>query len=154
MAQVYNFSSGSAMLPAEVLKLAQQELCDWHGLGTSVMEISHRGKEFIEVAEEAEQDFRALLNIPSNYKVLFCHGGGRGQFAGIPLNILGDKKVADVCGRRLLGGQRGRRGEEILHAERYRRENHRRRQARCEADERVAADPGSGLSAPLPERNH
>ncbi len=59
------------------------------------MEISHRGKEFIQVAEEAEQDFRALLNIPSNYKVLFCHGGGRGQFAGIPLNILGDKKVAD-----------------------------------------------------------
>ena len=95
MAQVYNFSSGPAMLPAEVLKLAQQELCDWHGLGTSVMEISHRGKEFIQVAEEAEQDFRALLNIPSNYKVLFCHGGGRGQFAGIPLNILGDKKVAD-----------------------------------------------------------
>lgn len=95
MAQVYNFSSGPAMLPAEVLKLAQQELCDWHGLGTSVMEISHRGKEFIQVAEEAEQDFRSLLNIPSNYKVLFCHGGGRGQFAGIPLNILGDKNVAD-----------------------------------------------------------
>jgi phosphoserine aminotransferase len=95
MAQVYNFSSGPAMLPAEVLKLAQQELCDWNGLGTSVMEISHRGKEFIQVAEEAEQDFRDLLNIPSNYKVLFCHGGGRGQFAGIPLNILGDKTVAD-----------------------------------------------------------
>lgn len=95
MAQVYNFSSGPAMLPAEVLKLAQKELCDWNGLGTSVMEISHRGKEFIKVAEEAEQDFRSLLNIPSNYKVLFCHGGGRGQFAGIPLNLLGDKTVAD-----------------------------------------------------------
>ncbi|MFG0814088.1 3-phosphoserine/phosphohydroxythreonine transaminase [Raoultella sp. FYR_9] len=95
MAQVYNFSSGPAMLPAEVLKLAQQELCDWHGLGTSVMEISHRGKEFIQVAEAAEQDFRDLLNIPSNYKVLFCHGGGRGQFAGVPLNLLGDKTTAD-----------------------------------------------------------
>ncbi|KNC91071.1 3-phosphoserine/phosphohydroxythreonine transaminase [Trabulsiella odontotermitis] len=95
MTQVYNFSSGPAMLPAEVLKLAQQELCDWHGLGTSVMEISHRGKEFIQVAEEAEKDFRDLLNIPSNYKVLFCHGGGRGQFAGIPLNLLGDKTTAD-----------------------------------------------------------
>lgn len=83
------------MLPAEVLKLAQQELRDWHGLGTSVMEISHRGKEFIQVAEEAEQDFRDLLNIPSNYKVLFCHGGGRGQFAGVPLNLLGDKTTAD-----------------------------------------------------------
>lgn len=104
MAQVFNFSSGPAMLPAEVLKLAQQELCDWHGLGTSVMEISHRGKEFIQVAEEAEQDFRDLLNIPSNYKVLFCHGGGRGQFAGVPLNLLGDKTTADyvdaVTGRR------------------------------------------------------
>ena len=54
MAQVFNFSSGPAMLPADVLKLAQQELCDWNGLGTSVMEVSHRGKEFIQVAEEAE----------------------------------------------------------------------------------------------------
>ncbi len=59
------------------------------------MEISHRGKEFIQVAEAAEQDFRDLLNIPSNYKVLFCHGGGRGQFAGVPLNLLGDKATAD-----------------------------------------------------------
>ncbi|MFW0765006.1 3-phosphoserine/phosphohydroxythreonine transaminase [Trabulsiella odontotermitis] len=95
MSQVYNFSSGPAMLPAEVLKQAQQELCDWQGLGTSVMEVSHRGKEFIQVAEEAEKDFRDLLNIPSSYKVLFCHGGGRGQFAGIPLNLLGDKTTAD-----------------------------------------------------------
>ncbi|MCE0810728.1 3-phosphoserine/phosphohydroxythreonine transaminase [Buttiauxella sp. S04-F03] len=95
MAQVYNFSSGPAMLPAEVLRRAQLELCDWQGLGTSVMEISHRGKEFIEVAEEAEKDFRDLLQIPSNYKVLFCHGGGRGQFAGVPLNLLGDKTTAD-----------------------------------------------------------
>ena len=76
MAQVFNFSSGPAMLPADVLKQAQQELCDWNGLGTSVMEVSHRGKAFIQVAEEAEKDFRDLLNIPSNYKVLFCHGGG------------------------------------------------------------------------------
>src|SRR5690606_36177051 len=95
MAQVFNFSSGPAMLPADVLKQAQQELCDWNGLGTSVMEVSHRGKAVIQVAEEAEKDFRDLLNIPSNYKVLFCHGGGRGQFAGIPLNLLGDKTTAD-----------------------------------------------------------
>ena len=58
MTQVYNFSSGPAMLPADVLRRAQQELCDWQGLGTSVMEISHRGKAFIQVAEEAEKDFR------------------------------------------------------------------------------------------------
>lgn len=95
MTQVFNFSSGPAVLPVDVLKQAQQELCDWQGLGTSVMEISHRGKEFIQVAKEAEADFRDLLNIPSNYKVLFCHGGGRAQFAGVPLNLLGDKTTAD-----------------------------------------------------------
>ena len=95
MAQVYNFSSGPAMLPVEVLRRAQHDLCDWNGLGTSVMEISHRSKEFIQVAEEAEQDFRDLLQIPSNYKVLFCHGGGRGQFSALPLNLLGDKTTAD-----------------------------------------------------------
>ncbi|EOW6722531.1 3-phosphoserine/phosphohydroxythreonine transaminase [Cronobacter dublinensis] len=95
MAQVYNFSSGPAMLPADVLRVTQEELRDWQGLGTSVMEISHRSKEFIQVAEQAEQDFRDLLQIPSNYKVLFCHGGGRGQFSAIPLNLLGDKTTAD-----------------------------------------------------------
>lgn len=83
------------MLPAEVLRRAQQELCDWQGLGTSVMEISHRSKEFIQVAEESEKDLRDLLQIPSNYKVLFCHGGGRGQFSGVPLNLLGNKTTAD-----------------------------------------------------------
>ncbi|MBK4714758.1 MULTISPECIES: 3-phosphoserine/phosphohydroxythreonine transaminase [Tenebrionibacter/Tenebrionicola group] len=95
MTQVYNFSSGPAMLPADVLKLAQQELRDWHGLGTSVMEISHRGKAFIQVAEDAERDLRDLMHIPANYRVLFCHGGGRGQFAALPLNLLGDKTTAD-----------------------------------------------------------
>ena len=95
MTQVYNFSSGPAMLPAEVLRRAEQELTNWHGLGTSVMEISHRSKEFIAVAEAAEQDFRDLLKIPSNYKVLFCHGGARAQFAAIPGNLLGDAKSAD-----------------------------------------------------------
>ncbi|KFC96607.1 phosphoserine aminotransferase [Leminorella grimontii ATCC 33999 = DSM 5078] len=83
------------MLPVEVLRQAQQELCDWQGLGTSVMEISHRSKEFMQVAETAEQDLRDLMKIPENYKVLFCHGGARAQFAAIPLNLLGDKTQAD-----------------------------------------------------------
>ncbi|ERL95636.1 hypothetical protein D910_00059 [Dendroctonus ponderosae] len=83
------------MIPAEVLRRAEQELCNWHGLGTSVMEISHRSKEFIQVAEESEKDIRDLMNIPSNYKVLFCHGGARAQFAAIPMNLLGDKSTAD-----------------------------------------------------------
>jgi len=95
MSQVFNFSAGPAMLPVEVLRRAEQELCNWQGLGTSVMEISHRSKEFIQVAEEAEKDFRDLLKIPSNYKVLFCHGGARAQFAAIPLNLLGNRTSAD-----------------------------------------------------------
>lgn len=95
MTQVYNFSSGPAMLPVEVLRRAEQELTNWRGLGTSVMEISHRSKEFIQVAEEAEQDFRDLLKIPANYKVLFCHGGARAQFAAVPGNLLGQATSAD-----------------------------------------------------------
>ncbi|MBK0033834.1 3-phosphoserine/phosphohydroxythreonine transaminase [Erwinia sp. S43] len=95
MSQVFNFSSGPAMLPVEVLRRAEQELCNWQGLGTSVMEISHRSKEFIQVAEEAEKDFRDLLKIPSNYKVLFCHGGARAQFAAVPMNLLGSHTTAD-----------------------------------------------------------
>ncbi|QBH95828.1 3-phosphoserine/phosphohydroxythreonine transaminase [Limnobaculum zhutongyuii] len=95
MAQVFNFSAGPAMLPVEVLRQAQQELCDWQGLGTSVMEISHRSKEFIQVAETAERDLRDLMKIPDNYKVLFSHGGARAQFAAIPLNLLGNATQAD-----------------------------------------------------------
>ena len=75
------------MLPAPVLEKAQQELLDWQGLGTSVMEVSHRGKHFIAMAEKSEQDLRTLMQIPDNYKVLFMHGGGRGQFAAVPQNI-------------------------------------------------------------------
>lgn len=95
MNQVFNFSAGPAMIPVEVLRRAEQELCNWHGLGTSVMEISHRSKEFIEVAKESEQDLRELLSIPDNYKVLFCHGGARAQFAAVPLNLLGAGASAD-----------------------------------------------------------
>lgn len=95
MNQVFNFSAGPAMLPAEVLRRAQQDLCNWHGLGTSVMEISHRSKEFLEVAHQSEQDLRELLSVPDNYKVLFAHGGARAQFAAVPLNLLGDAKRAD-----------------------------------------------------------
>ncbi|WP_279204241.1 3-phosphoserine/phosphohydroxythreonine transaminase [Obesumbacterium proteus] len=95
MTQVYNFSAGPAMMPVEVLRRAEQELCNWNGLGTSVMEISHRGKEFMQVAAQAEQDLRSLLKVPENYKILFCHGGARAQFAAVPLNLLGDNNSAD-----------------------------------------------------------
>ncbi|AZL85219.1 3-phosphoserine/phosphohydroxythreonine transaminase [Aliivibrio salmonicida] len=95
MEKVFNFCAGPAMLPVDVLAQAQKELVNWNGLGTSVMEISHRSKEFIKVAEESEQDLRDLLAIPDNYKVLFCQGGARAQFAAVPLNLLGDKTKAD-----------------------------------------------------------
>ncbi len=93
--QVYNFSAGPAPLPKAVLEQAKEELLNWNHLGTSVMEISHRGKDFIGLAEASEQDLRDLLVIPENYRVLFLQGGARGQFAAVPLNIKGNKTSAD-----------------------------------------------------------
>lgn len=93
--KIFNFSAGPAMLPIEVLKLAQEELCNWHGSGKSIMEISHRSKEFLEVAYTSEHDLRELLMIPENYKVLFCHGGARTHFAAIPMNLLGSATSAN-----------------------------------------------------------
>lgn len=87
MQTIYNFSAGPAALPKTVLERAQTELIDWNGQGTSVMEVSHRGKPFMAVAEKAEHDLRLLMNIPDNYKVLFLQGGGRGQFFSVPMNL-------------------------------------------------------------------
>ena len=83
------------MLPTAVIERAQQEMPDWNGSGMSVMEMSHRGKEFMSIATEAEQDLRDLMAIPDNYRVLFLQGGASSQFAMIPLNLLGDKAGAD-----------------------------------------------------------
>ena len=77
MSRVYNFSSGPAALPEQVLRQAQEELLDWRGTGMSVMEMSHRGKHFTEIAHTAERDFRDLLAVADNYKVLFLQGGTR-----------------------------------------------------------------------------
>jgi phosphoserine aminotransferase len=95
MTRVFNFSAGPAVLPEAVLQRAREELLDWHGSGMSVMEMSHRGKEFIAIAEKAEADLRELLGIPANYKVLFLQGGATAQFAMVPLNLLRGKKSAD-----------------------------------------------------------
>ncbi|MBA0902940.1 MAG: 3-phosphoserine/phosphohydroxythreonine transaminase [Candidatus Nitrotoga sp.] len=92
---VYNFSAGPAVLPHEVLEQARDELLDWHGSGMSVMEMSHRGKEFMGIAATAEADLRDLLAIPTNYKVLFLQGGAHLQFAMIPLNLLREKSSCD-----------------------------------------------------------
>jgi phosphoserine aminotransferase len=93
--RVFNFSAGPAVLPEDVLEQAAAEMLDWHGSGMSVMEMSHRGKEFIGIAAQAEKDFRELLKVPANYKVLFLQGGARLHFAAIPMNLLGGKKAAD-----------------------------------------------------------
>jgi phosphoserine aminotransferase len=87
--QVFNFSAGPAVLPKEVLQQAAAEMLDWHGSGMSVMEMSHRGPEFISIYEQAELDLRELLDVPANYRILFMQGGGLGQNAIVPLNLAG-----------------------------------------------------------------
>src|SRR5256714_7010494 len=93
--RVFNFSAGPAVLPEEVLAQGAAEMLDWHGSGMSVMEMSHRGKEFIAIAEQAEKDLRELLKVPENYKVLFLQGGATLQFGMVPMNLLGGKNSAD-----------------------------------------------------------
>ncbi len=95
MSRIFNFSAGPAMLPAEVVARAGDEMLDWHGSGMSVMEMSHRGKEFISIYEEAEHDLRELLGVPQTYKILFLQGGATLQFAQIPMNLLRGKGKAD-----------------------------------------------------------
>jgi len=93
--RVFNFAAGPATLPLEVLQQAREELTDWQGSGMSVMEVSHRGKAFIAVAEEAEALLRELLAVPSNYKVLFLQGGGTGQFSAVPMNLSTPESTVD-----------------------------------------------------------
>ncbi len=93
--RVFNFAAGPATLPLPVLEQVQAELPDWQGSGMSVMEVSHRSKAFIRVAEQAEQDLRELLAVPAGYKVLFLQGGATGQFAAIPLNLAGPDATVD-----------------------------------------------------------
>jgi len=95
MSRIYNFSAGPAMLPEEVLQQAREEMLEWQGSGMAVMEMSHRGKEFMSIAAQAEADLRELLAIPANYKVLFLQGGASSQFAMVPLNLLQGKSGAD-----------------------------------------------------------
>ena len=95
MPEIYNFSAGPAVLPAAVLEQARDELLDWHGSGMSVMEMSHRSKEYLSIAEQAEADLRELLSIPANYRVLFLQGGATSQFSMVPMNLLRGKQQAD-----------------------------------------------------------
>jgi phosphoserine aminotransferase len=95
MTRVFNFSAGPAVLPEAVLRQAADEMLDWHGSGMSVMEMSHRGKEFIAIHAETESLVRELLGVPANYKVLFLQGGAIGQNAFVPMNLLRGKASAD-----------------------------------------------------------
>jgi phosphoserine aminotransferase len=95
MSRLYNFGAGPAMLPAEVLARAGDEMLDWRGCGMGVMEMSHRGKEFMGIAAQAEADLRELLGVPANYKVLFLQGGATLQFAQVPMNLLRGRTGAD-----------------------------------------------------------
>lgn len=95
MSRIFNFSAGPAALPLPVLEQVQQEMTDWHGSGMSVMEMSHRGKEFMSIAEKAEASLRTVMEIPDHYKVLFLQGGASTQFAMVPLNLMGKSHRAD-----------------------------------------------------------
>ncbi len=113
MSRVYNFSAGPASISEDVLKQAQAEMLDWHGTGMSVMEMSHRGKAYMSIAEKAEADLREIMNIPSNYKVLFMQGGASTQFAAVPINLMGSNRKADY----ILTGQWSKKA--IAEAKRY-----------------------------------
>jgi phosphoserine aminotransferase len=93
--RIYNFGAGPAAMPVAVLERAREELVNWHHAGMSVMEMSHRGKEFVAIASEAEADLRALAGIPSNYKVLFLQGGASLHFSAVPMNLLRGRRKAD-----------------------------------------------------------
>jgi phosphoserine aminotransferase len=95
MERLYNFSAGPAVLPREVLEQARDELVNWQGCGMSVMEMSHRGKEYMGIQAQAEADLRELMGIPANYKVLFLQGGASSQFAMVPMNLLRGNASAD-----------------------------------------------------------
>jgi len=117
MKRVFNFSPGPAMLPEPVLRKAQAELLDWQGSGMSVMEVSHRGTDFVEFAARSERALRELLGVPERYKVLFLQGGATLQFAAVPLNLAPPGSVADY----VVTGNWGEKA--VQEAERYIRVN-------------------------------
>jgi phosphoserine aminotransferase len=93
----YNFSAGPAILPKEVLRQVQSELIDWHGTGMSVIEMSHRGKQYLPILDEAENDLRNIFSIPKNYKVLFLQGGAITQNFMVPMNLLAGRSASYVA---------------------------------------------------------
>ncbi|MGY1424656.1 3-phosphoserine/phosphohydroxythreonine transaminase [Lysobacter sp. A289] len=134
MSRAYNFSAGPATLPETVLQQAREELLEWRGAGASVLELSHRGPEFMQVAAEAEADLRRLLSIPDDYAVLFLQGGATTQQALIPLNFAAPGQIADYV-------VTGHWGVTAM------------KQAQCCVDVRIAADGASGGFRAIPTRD-
>eukprot|EP00420_Gonyaulax_spinifera_P036894 CAMPEP_0197885922 /NCGR_PEP_ID=MMETSP1439-20131203/15480_1 /TAXON_ID=66791 /ORGANISM="Gonyaulax spinifera, Strain CCMP409" /LENGTH=139 /DNA_ID=CAMNT_0043505683 /DNA_START=85 /DNA_END=501 /DNA_ORIENTATION=+ len=93
--RIYNFSAGPSMMPLEVLEDVQREMVNYKGCGMSVMEMSHRSKEFMQIATEAEKNLRDIFGVPDDYKVIMAQGGATLQFSSVPLNMLGTKLKAD-----------------------------------------------------------
>ncbi|MBH97873.1 MAG: 3-phosphoserine/phosphohydroxythreonine aminotransferase [Rhodospirillaceae bacterium] len=114
MERVYNFSPGPAALPTEVLNKAKEELLNWQDQGMSVMEVSHRGKPFVEYAAKSEVTLRELLSIPENYKVLFLQGGASLQFAAVPLNLTNASQKADYVVTGNWGKKAAKEAERFL----------------------------------------
>ncbi len=133
--RVFNFAAGPATLPLEVLEQARDEMVDWQGSGMSVMEVSHRGKAFVAVAQAAETDLRTLLAIPANYKVLFLQGGATGMFSAVPMNLT---TAADATVDFINTGNWSQKG--IAEAQRYCRVN-------------VAADEAASKYSTVPEQD-
>lgn len=114
--RVFNFAAGPATLPANVIKKAQAELYNWRGSGMSIMEVSHRGKEFTSVIQKAESDLRELLSIPANYEVLFVQGGASLQFSCLPLNLCGVDDTADYIVTGSWGDKAFKEGQKFCKA--------------------------------------
>lgn len=117
MSRVYNFSAGPAVLPEEVLREAAAEMLDYQGSGMSVMEMSHRSKDFQAIIDEAEKDLRELMQIPDNYKVLFVQGGGNMQFAMVPMNLF-KNKVGGLHHHRTVGKESISGGKDVWYCQR------------------------------------
>ena len=143
MRRPWNFSAGPAVLPEAVLRQVQGELSDWHGCGMSVMEMSHRGREFGEIVANAEAELRALAGIPPTYRIFFLRGGATLQFAQVPLNLLradGNGRSADY----IVTGTWSRKAF---------REAARLRKVRCAATTETAGEPSDGfVRLPEPEQ--
>ena len=133
MDRVFNFSAGPAAIPLPVLERAREEMTSWHGCGMSVMELSHRGKEFMSIAERAEADLRRLLDVPAGYRVLFLQGGATAQFGAIPFNFAAPDAKADY----VVTGSWSKKA--LAEGRRF-------------VDARVAADSADNRHTEIPER--